>query len=149
MNAAALFLNENLTKWRKMLPPQLQWDEKDPPATEINAARLRAKYYGGQYVILRPFLYIAVHDIELPPTAPISAISSQHSSPAAMADVNLVNLDQDQVQIFEISQKCLESAIKSTIAFDRVGATGSHYNWHEDIAPRRLIVTNIFGTLHA
>lgn len=149
VNAAALFLNDNLTKWRTMLPPQLQWEETDPPATDINAARLRAKYYGGQYVILRPFLYLAVHEIELPPNAPISALSSQHSSPAAMADVNLVNLDNDQMQVLDIAQKCLSSAIQSTIAFDRVGATGGLYRPFEDTAPQRLIVTNIFGTLHA
>jgi hypothetical protein len=155
LNAVALLLNENLKCWRNTLPPQLQWADKDPPATDINAARLRAKYYGGQYMILRPFLYLAVHEVELPPGAPVSGVSSQHSSPAAFVDreprpVSLVNLDTDQQQVLKIVETCVESAINSTIAFDRVGARpDSTYRWYEDIAPQRLIVTNIFGTLHA
>ncbi|KAF2203904.1 hypothetical protein GQ43DRAFT_229181 [Delitschia confertaspora ATCC 74209] len=165
VSSAAMFLNDNLKYWRAMLPSKLQWRDNDPPATDINAARLRAKYYGGQYMILRPFLYLSIHELEFPPGAPRSVVSSQNNSPAATniipeqverphstepKFVNLVNLDSDQKLVLTIAQQCIDSAVQSTIAFDRVGAAReSPYSRYNDIAPQRLIVTNIFGTLHA
>ena len=56
-----------LEDWRRVLPPTLAWNDDDPPATDINVARLRAKYYGSIYVILRPYLRIANHFIDFPP----------------------------------------------------------------------------------
>ncbi|OQE64976.1 hypothetical protein PENNAL_c0217G07760, partial [Penicillium nalgiovense] len=41
-------LSLNLDRWRESLPDSMQWDESDPPANEINAARMRAKYYGAR-----------------------------------------------------------------------------------------------------
>ncbi|OQE64977.1 hypothetical protein PENNAL_c0217G02357, partial [Penicillium nalgiovense] len=41
-------LSLNLDGWRESLPDSMQWDESDPPANEINAARMRAKYYGAR-----------------------------------------------------------------------------------------------------
>lgn len=153
-----------LTTWRNLLPPALIWDDNEPPSTDLNVARLRAKYYGGMYMILRPYLHIAVHDIELPPNPPTSSStwSSQTSSPAAMADSvttptyrhrsrgGIVDLSQDQNQVLEVALACINSAIQSTIAFDRVGADPSTpYNRCIDTPRERLILTNIFGTLHA
>lgn len=56
-----------LEDWRRVLPPTLAWSDDDPPATDINVARLRAKYYGSIYVILRPYLRIANHFIDFLP----------------------------------------------------------------------------------
>jgi len=50
----------------------------------------------------------------------------------------------------QLVHECIESAIRSTIAFDRVGAPeGSEYRPYKSQRVGRLILTNIFGTLHA
>lgn len=59
-------LMENLTHWRLYQPPNIQWKEEEEPASHINAARLRAKFYGILYLIHRPFLQYALeHNIFL------------------------------------------------------------------------------------
>jgi hypothetical protein len=149
--------------WRKLLPAELSWDDKEPPSTDLNIARLRAKFYGGYYMILRPFLHIAIHDIALPPAPPSSGYSSQISSPAATAETtttpasthaqykgSLMELTPDQSSVLQVASQCISSAIQSTIAFDRVGADpNSAYNEFVDTPKERFVVTNIFGTLHA
>lgn len=145
-----------LQSWRNLLPPALAWNDDDPPSTDINIARLRAKFYGGHYMILRPFLFMAVHQIKLPP-----AMSSHTSSPASFAETattptdsdrsrRLVDLTSDQTNVLDIAHNCIKSAIQSTIAFDRVGAEpNSRYDDYVSRRKDRLILTNIFGTLHA
>lgn len=54
-------LSMNLDLWRSSLPHIMKWKDTDPPATDINAARMRAKYYGARYIIHRPLLYHALH----------------------------------------------------------------------------------------
>lgn len=54
-------LSMNLELWRNSLPVLMRWDDKDPPASDINAARMRAKYYGARYIIHRPLLYHTLH----------------------------------------------------------------------------------------
>lgn len=54
-------LSMNLDLWRTSLPDIMKWKDSDPPATDINAARMRAKYYGARYIIHRPLLYHALH----------------------------------------------------------------------------------------
>jgi hypothetical protein len=54
-------LSMNLELWRKSLPDIMKWSDRDPPANEINAARMRAKYYGARYIIHRPLLFLALH----------------------------------------------------------------------------------------
>ncbi|KAJ6123307.1 hypothetical protein N7512_005772 [Penicillium capsulatum] len=54
-------LSMNLNLWRNSLPDIMGWNDKDPPASDINAARMRAKYYGARYIIHRPLLYHALH----------------------------------------------------------------------------------------
>lgn len=51
----------HLEKWRNSLPTNMKWHDSDPPATDINTARMRAKYYGARYIIHRPLLYHALH----------------------------------------------------------------------------------------
>lgn len=51
----------NLDFWRKSLPDHMNWSEDDPPSSDINVARLRAKYYGARYIIYRPLLHYALH----------------------------------------------------------------------------------------
>lgn len=122
----------------------LAWNDDDPPATDINVARLRGKYYGSIYVILRPYLRIANHFIDFPPTG-ANARASHHNLQL------LEDLSDGQKSIIGIAVKCINAAIQSTIAFDRVGAApGSNYvKFDANARPRRLVVTNIFGTMHA
>lgn len=119
-------LADSLEDWRSRLPPLMQWNDYDPPASEINAARMRAKYYGARYIIHRPFLHHALHKNFPPVDVMDEAIDSAvKQAQASSMNQNLVNL----------CRACIEAAKASTIAFD--GIRG------------RLIVTNIFGTAHA
>ncbi|KAJ5102946.1 hypothetical protein N7532_003475 [Penicillium argentinense] len=54
-------LSQNLDLWRNSLPDVMNWKDEDPPAEDINSARMRAKYYGARYIIHRPLLYHALH----------------------------------------------------------------------------------------
>jgi hypothetical protein len=152
-----------LLSWRRLLPAELAWDDSDPPSTDINIARLRAKFYGGHYMILRPFLFLAVHEIELPPGPPMTSWSPQTGSPAATSEAaatpnnsfsqnrgGLVDLNAEQSGVLLVAHQCVSSAIQSTIAFDRVGANPhTLYHRFNETPKERLVVTNIFGTLHA
>lgn len=119
-------LNENLEYWRKCVPPTIQWDDKDEPASHINAARLRAKYYGARYIIHRPFLRYALENDIFSNTAS----TGNMGPPLSIGPF-------EKAQIEKSCKICVEAAIRSTIAFDRV------------MDKERLIVTNIFGTAHA
>jgi len=64
--------------------------------------------------------------------------------------VQWVDLSEAQKDIISITSQCIESAIKSTIAFDRVGALeNSLYVGFKSTRNTRLVLTHIFGTLHA
>jgi hypothetical protein len=146
---------EILENWRGMLSPELAWSDNDHPSTDLNIARVRAKYYGGLYMMLRPYLKLASHVLEFPPLTGTSGASQQNSpsvygTSASNRYVAMVELTDDQKKIIEVACKCINSAIRSTIAFDRVGAEpGSAYYYFTPTRKKRLIVTNIFGTLHA
>ena len=153
-------LSGQLKGWRTTLPMELRWDDEDPPPVGINAARLRAKYWGAQYVIHRPFLHRVIHPPEFdgvtkvvpPPTAP-SGISSSSQSPLAPGQVDLQGppamtaplgtADHHSASglidewILEACRNCIHAAFKSTQAFHGIP---EHH---------RPIVTNIFGTAHA
>ena len=54
-----------LQDWRKNLPPQTQWDDSNPPASDASHARIRSDYYRTASVILRPSLFHAVHHVKM------------------------------------------------------------------------------------
>ena len=130
-----------LTAWRAVLPKQLQWEDKEDPAEDINDARLRAKFYGAQYIIHRPFLRLTL-DNEVrdrnamsPPNTTFTPLNERRTGPMGPPDVDL---DRDvPADIFRSARLCVEAAVQSTTAFDKI------------IEKRRLVVTNIFGTAHA
>jgi hypothetical protein len=148
-------LEYQLQEWRRTLPQPLQWDDTEPPSTDINEARMRAKYYGARYIIARPFLYIGVHKMDLPPLA---CEASQNGSPVTPMEIDqkaqnrqLMDLTKSQQRLIEVSKRCVDAAIQSTIAFDRVGINPD-IPWRmgdSNHIPERFIVTNIFGTAHA
>lgn len=125
----------------------LRWDDTDPPAEDINAARMRAKYYGARYIINRPFLRFAVLQMS---KQPIDFLSEQ-DSPAEHrefmdhgifgSDINEEKSQHpqdkrvDKQKILRAAKRCVDAATKSTVSLDNVKG--------------RLIVTNIWGTSHA
>ncbi|KAJ5605953.1 transcriptional regulator family: Fungal Specific TF [Penicillium lagena] len=158
-------LSMNLDQWRRSLPKPLSWNDGDPPATDINNARMRAKYYGARYIIFRPLLYRALHygasNVRLgsgptsidSPTIP----QAQQMSPSVTYNQRapeMARMASDAGARFastwmppQFNQRdlpyklrnackaCIQSAIYSTEAFDGL--------------PTRPVVTNIFGTAHA
>ncbi|KAI9820417.1 MAG: hypothetical protein M1832_003750 [Thelocarpon impressellum] len=149
-------LVNQLTSWRNLLPQDLRWVDGDPPPSEINPARLRAKYYGARYVIHRPFLHHTLHPIPSPQErsqgSPSIAVFPKSQSPtvpgndrrgsAPMAPPANPNHHRPQLGIVDAGvidacQNCIGAAMRSTEAFH--GIPENH----------RPIVTNIFGTAHA
>lgn len=132
---------EGLNFWRGGLPEALQWNDGDKPAEDINIARLRAKYYGGYYIVHRPVLYHCLERFDpnekdasnsrLPGGGGSSGgreVSHSRRKESALAKL--------PANLREACKVCIDSAIFSTLAFD--GVKGG-----------RPVVTNIFGTGHA
>jgi hypothetical protein len=138
--------------WRRSLPHNLAWHDEDPPSTDINVARLRAKYYGGLYMVLRPFLFSAVKNWEGSTCIPSHASSPTNAPKSSTIPITTSSYSgsMDENALLDLVHECIESAIRSTIAFDRVGASpnSSYYDYRSE-RHGRLILTNIFGTLHA
>lgn len=154
-------LDHQLESWRDILPQDYQWSDDDPPASDINAARMRAKYYGARYLIHRPFLHHTLHPVlyrnahgmqtsQSPSTAftdrnyHASMTEAQAGTTMAysatkqkgyMGPPASIKLEEVDPKVMQASEICVKAAIQSTIAFDGV--------------ERRPIVTNIFGTAHA
>lgn len=86
--------------------------------------------------------------MKLPPT-----VLSDHNSSLPItgnAQRDIMDLSTEDAKALQIVQKCVESAIQSTIAFDRIGADENEpYLNYKSQRKTRLIVPNIFGTLHA
>ena len=126
---------QTLTRWRNILPGKLQWEDDEEPSTEINDARLRAKYYGAVYIVHRPFLR-QVLDHEMWPLENQSPQSDSHPGP--MPPPARWGVDEKaRIDVLQSAKICVGAAMRSTIAFDKI------------IERKRLIVTNIFGTAHA
>lgn len=149
--AIAKELDYQLEQWKLHLPEPLRWDESDAPSSDINAARLRAKYFGARYIIHRPFVYHAIHTSGTASGTTFSSLSpasdmSQQGSPAATTPNQNSNArrasaageDIAPVSLEMSCRKCLDSAVQSTTAF--------HAFSPDDNRP---IITNVFGTAHA
>lgn len=142
-------LDYQLEQWKLHLPEPLRWDEPDAPSSDINAARLRAKYFGARYIIHRPFIYHVIHASGVPSGTIFSSLSpgsdmSQQGSPAATTPNHSLSTrrtstaGEDTASLEASCRKCLDSAVQSTTAF--------HAFCPEDNRP---IITNVFGTAHA
>lgn len=130
-------LSMNLQQWRSKLPEVMQWKDSDPPSKDINAARLRAKYYEACYVIHRPLLYHALHIFRQPASVGYSAAPGrvQSSSTAPGDRWTTYPYRHLPIKLQQACKVCIHSVILSTEAFD--GIEG------------RPVLTNIFGTAHA
>ena len=146
--------NTMINEWKARLPEQLQWEDQDPPADNINDARLRGKFYGAQYIIHRPFLHAALDydfdapDIHSPPGDNPIGLPNQvplHSAPApapapapAMGPpAPIGDSVRRREETINLARRCIQAAVQSTVAFDGV------------LDHRRMVVTNIMGTAHA
>ncbi|KAF2844439.1 hypothetical protein T440DRAFT_326547 [Plenodomus tracheiphilus IPT5] len=147
---------ETLQGWRRSLPPRLYWNDDESPPTNLDHAQLRAKYYGELSMMLRPSLWIATHIIGLPAIdggyfkQDLSWTYNISRSAQASRQAYTAALTEDQRNIVDIGCQCIDAAIRSTVAFDRVGdLSSSEYKNYISTRTVRLKVTNIFGTLHA
>jgi len=128
-------LDDWIVNWRDKLVDDLKWNDDDPPTRDINAARLRGKFYGAQYIIHRPFLHYA---LELDANGGLDQYMAEHDEqqagamrpPRAASDPYLD-------EVLGSAKVTIKAAYLSTQAFDGV------------MDLKRLIVTNIVGTAHA
>lgn len=130
---------QSLSAWRNLLPEELKWSDKDAPASDILAARLRAKYYGAVYVSTRPYVDYALNIMPRVRNGEsiVDAAVNVKGEPREETDISVFRALQSigVDEILEGCKRCIQAALHSTVALDGV--------------PQRLIVTNIHGTAHA
>lgn len=146
-------LETNLDSWRRMLG-DWGWNDDDHQSDQINMARMRAKYYGARYIINRPLLHYCL-GLPSPQTPNMKHSDSPQASDASafpspvqpgyspsgrarrFSEMGPPTRPQDELgeSVLQGARRCVEAAIRSTTSFDRV--------------PKRIIITNIFGTAHA
>ncbi|EAS35563.3 C6 zinc finger domain-containing protein [Coccidioides immitis RS] len=162
-------LSDMLEYWRSGLPKAMQWDDSDPPARDINIARMRGKYYGARYIIHRPLLHHALHPMiakthstgpaESPAPSVVSSANSQISP--ALAHVQQVeNIDRWSGEMppppritssQDPPQPPFEKDLDPKLHAACVACieAAMHSTVAFDNVEGRPIVTNIFGTAHA
>ncbi|KAJ9319696.1 transcriptional regulator family: Fungal Specific TF [Paecilomyces variotii] len=162
-------LSMNLELWRKSLPEIMRWKDSDPPSSDINTARMRAKYYGARYIIHRPLLYHALHYADFKegsavdsPTgsAVMSGSRSQQVSPSMTHSQRATSMARWSSDMgppgrhpltnpawpccpFKQLPKKLQLACK--ICIDSAIQSTEAF----DGIQGRPVITNIFGTAHA
>jgi hypothetical protein len=169
-------LSMNLDLWRTSLPTTMSWDDKEPPAKDINAARMRAKYYGARYIIHRPLLYHALHYGQTgarvgsvaqtsvdSPTGSVNNSQTQQMSPSmthagqrapGMSRI-MSNIGNPPTEVSfangwtppTVALRELPQKLRRACKVCIESAILSTEAF--DGIPDRLVVTNIFGTAHA
>ena len=119
----------------------MTWFENDPPATDILAARLRAKYYGAQVITYRHFVLKILEHSATKSSHPGFQISNDFKTEINVPSINknATTMEDIPPQIVYYAKKCVKALIKSTTAFSNV----------VDVTKERLLVTNVWGTAHA
>lgn len=84
-----------------VIAPSWTWTPSDPPSTNILAARLRAKYYGGLVIVHRPFLRMVLNN----------------GRPGSTDNIEVSEISP---LIMGYAAKCVDALIKSTQAFQNV-----------------------------
>ncbi|KAK7571547.1 hypothetical protein V3481_018759 [Fusarium oxysporum f. sp. vasinfectum] len=122
--------------------PSFAFREDDPPADDILAARLRAKYWGAQVITYRPFIRQILqfsHSIKNHASSPnFPSVSSEFRQDITVPVIHPKARSHGDIdpQIVELAKKGIKALIESTRAFHRLG-------------DERPIITNVFGTAHA
>ncbi|KAI1085180.1 hypothetical protein F5B20DRAFT_132713 [Whalleya microplaca] len=129
-------LTNSRDKW---VPPAYRWAEHDPPANDILAARLRAKYWGSQVILYRPFLKVILENQSLPGTMYRDPQPPPHAWASMGLNVgNAMNLPPGlDIRTLYYASLAITALIESTRAF------------HGMDSKQRIIITNVFGTAHA
>lgn len=157
----------NLQLWRSSLPQVMRWKDYDPPSKDINVARMRAKYYGARYIIHRPLLYYALHNVGWSksvgsPSAPgMTASRSQQVSPSIThgeraTDMARLQSDEGRGPVQSsttapiggcTSYRDLPTKLRRAckVCIDSAILSTEVFDGIEG----RPVVTNIFGTAHA
>ncbi|RWA14360.1 hypothetical protein EKO27_g745 [Xylaria grammica] len=117
------------------VPPDYRWKDDDPLPDDILAARLRAKYWGSQVILYRPFLRMILDGEAQPPPT----YQNDHASPDAITPMGLNEKSRKvhDPRTIENAKLAIDALIESTRAFHGI---------HKD---KRIIITNVFGTAHA
>ncbi|KAI1381026.1 hypothetical protein F4677DRAFT_452605 [Hypoxylon crocopeplum] len=121
-------LKNSRNRW---VPLGYRWDDTDPPASDILGARLRAKYWGSQVILYRPFLRAILEREPWPYSN--QAGSPDNQQPVEYDDVP-PNVDR---RIARYAGMAVYALIESTRAFHGIPNS------------QRIIITNVFGTAHA
>ncbi|KAF4332503.1 hypothetical protein FBEOM_13698 [Fusarium beomiforme] len=122
--------------------PSFAFREDDPPADDILAARLRAKYWGAQVITYRPFVRQILefsHSINNHASSPnFPSVSSEFRQDVAAPVIHSKTRTHGDIdrQDVELAKKGIKALIESTRAFHGLG-------------DKRPIITNVFGTAHA
>ncbi|KAJ6117911.1 hypothetical protein N7523_005662 [Penicillium sp. IBT 18751x] len=170
-------LSVNLELWRTSLPTTMSWTDEEPPAKDINAARLRAKYYEARCIIHRSLLYHALHYGH---TGACVGSVAQTSNDSLIRSANYPQTQQTSTSMMHTGQFAPDMAQ----IINNVGRPPAEYSsfangWTPatvalrelppklrrsckiciesailsttafDGIPDRLVLTNIFGTAHA
>lgn len=117
------------------------FQESDPPAGDILAARLRAKYWGAQNITYRPFIRQILQWSE--------SMQNHSSSPSGYAvsefrqgvtapviDPSIKSPKEIPTAVIDFARRGIKALIESTRSFHGLGT-------------ERPIITNVFGTAHA
>jgi hypothetical protein len=119
----------NLKHWRSALMNEFSWEDKDPPSTNMDVARIRGAYYDTKYRALLPCAMLTMDEFRQ---------STVRREDAIQATISRHALD------------CIEAAIQYLVSFDRVGAAPeSSYKRGDTNNLKRPVVPNLLSTLHA
>lgn len=121
--------------------PSFTFKEDDPPADDILAARLRAKYWGAQVITYRPFIrqILQFNDsLRNNPSSPDVPAKPEFRSGIIAPDILPTAGTASDIDplVFELAKKGIKALIESTRAFHGLGE-------------QRPLITNVFGTAHA
>ncbi|KAK5652439.1 hypothetical protein OQA88_10483 [Cercophora sp. LCS_1] len=115
----------------RFVPPEFKFNHNDPPAKDILAARLRAKYWGAQVITYRPFIrQILDYNHKMRTQSPNAPEFGSPAAAGAMPPNNNPN------EVINNAEKGIRALIESTRAF-------------HGIKEERFVITNVFGTAHA
>jgi len=92
-------LSFDIEQWREALPDVVKWSDGGPPSTDINTARMRAKYYDARCIIYLPTLLYVLQ------------IVPKESTYKAL-----------RLEIKKACKICIESAIFRAEAFDKINS---------------------------
>lgn len=170
LSATVAALDDELVKWRKTVGfyGTMGWEDCSFQSDDTNTARMRAKFYGGRYIIHRPILNHILHYPHLISenkvdmhASPISTPgrSSVEASPAAVHSSGPPTTKRTLSQmgppssrggidsLSESERSELQEKFKDQCRTCIEAAKKSTEVF--DAIKGRLVVTNIFGTAHA